>query len=77
VDKAAKSNVENNILLSQKSRKIPKQSRENPIQTDPVPNPRFLDSSRPNPERSQNVHPAGLDLSPTRAAVANHEEKVQ
>jgi hypothetical protein len=31
-----------------------------PRKSHPVPKPRFLDSSRPDPDRSQTVHPAGL-----------------
>jgi hypothetical protein len=62
--KATKSKEKKKTLQSRKipknPKKIPKKSRKNPIPTDPVPKPRFLDSSRPNPDRSQNVHPAGL-----------------
>jgi hypothetical protein len=44
--------------------KNPKKSQNNPekIPSQPIPaqKPQFLDSSRPDPDRSQNVHPAGL-----------------
>jgi hypothetical protein len=58
--KAAKSKEKNNNL---KSRKILKNPETIPRKSHPdlsVPKPRFLDSSRPDPDQSQNVHPAGL-----------------
>jgi hypothetical protein len=68
--KAEKSKEE--FFLYYLYQKILKQSRENSILTNPVPKPLFLDPPHFDPDRSQNVHLAGLSYKPRTARVISN-----
>jgi uncharacterized C2H2 Zn-finger protein len=69
VDKRAKiKRRKQYFMIPEKSRKIPKQSRENPIPTDPVPKPRFWIHLVPIPTEVKMSIPQGSSAF----VISNH-----